>query len=675
MADEEHGARTGRPWLRAWLVVALAAWAQVGVLLVAKANREGLVENITVSPYHLVGYAALLTLGIYVIWAWFRAFRRGRWQDAFPTGYGGLGLGFVLLVAWVVLDAVWSSTLGINPGIEGALAPTRVLIPAALVVLASGPLREAIDLRAQPGVSDGEMPVRWAGVVAAGLIGGALTLVAFNPVQDPLNDLTHNPGVDASEIWTMAADGADQTRLLAALGDGVDYSLPAWSPDGNRIAYTTWTNPGGARQNIRLEDQLVEIWTMAADGSDRRLVFDNRLTTPAGQAWIPAWSPDGQWIAYTLSPVGPQPASAAQPQANPAPGQVGPPSAAAGASIWIIRPDGTGNARLSAEGVGALNMVWSPDGTQVAYTVDSGGSSDIYVASINAGALAAEFVDREPKLTNEHDIASDAANEWGPAWSPDGQKIAFSSDRSGNDEIWVVPIVGGTPMQLTDNAAGDWVPAYSPDGVWIAFTSDRSGEPEVWLMAADGTGPANLTQHPLHYDGQWSLSWSPDGNRIAYATGAFQDASSSGWVREDLASAEAILFGLALSVVALLLVALGAPLGAFTLALTIIVALAALAANEWRFVPAAVVAGALVDLLVRSIRLRLRARVAAAAFPAFANLGIALTIGVTGTLAWSITLLVGVAIVSAVIGFGLAEASERLFPKMSPTPVHESPAG
>jgi hypothetical protein len=185
-------------------------------------------------------------------------------------------------------------------------------------------------------------------------------------------------------------------------------------------------------------------------------------------------------------------------------------------------------------------------------------------------------------------------------------------------------------------------------------------------MAADGGDARNLTNHPWHFDGTWSVSWAPDGSRIAYAVGAFQDPAGSGWVREDLAAAQSILFGLALSVVALLLVALGAPLGSFTVALLIIVFMSALPADQWRFLPAALVAGLIVDGIVRSVRLRLRARVAAAALPAAANLAIGITIGMAGTLTWSMTLLLGVAVVSAALGWALAEVVERMLQR----PVH-----
>jgi TolB protein len=649
VAEPRTESRAQTPWLRAWLVVGLAAWAEAGVLLVNWANNRGLLEDISFSPYHLVGYAALLTLAAYVVWAFFRAFRRGEWRRAFPPMYGGLGLAFVLLVAWVVLDSIWRDTLGIRFGIEGGLAPPRLLIPIALVLIAIGPLREAIAARAEPGLAPGELRLRWAGVVATGLVGSAVTLVAFNPVQQPFSDFSINPGTDNVEIWTMAADGSAQTRLLGAYGDGVDYSLPVWSPDGSRIAYTTWTNEGGVPQNLRNEDQTSAIWSMAADGSDGRLVAEGA----PDQAWIPAWSPDGEWIAYTLTPQGRQPAAAAGPQENVAPGQVGPPSAAPGSSIWIVHPDGTGGRRLTFEGVDAVGAAWSPDGRRIAFVVSAGGgTSDIHVATVT-----------EAGLEDERAVAADPANDWGPAWSPDRDVLAFTSNRSGNDEIWVVPADGGPLTQLTDNGAGDWVPAWSPDGTRIAFVSDRTGDAEVWSMAADGSDPRNLSRHAWHFDGQWSVSWSPDGSRLVYAVGAFQDAATSGWVREDFAAAMALLFGLALAAMALLVIALGAPLGSFTVALVIIVFMAALPTDQWRFLPGALVAGLLVDGLVRSVRPSRRARVAAATLPALAILALGLTIGAAGTLTWSITLLLGVTVASGVLGWGLAEAAERLFPR------------
>jgi TolB protein len=670
--ERERSTHAHANWRRAWLVVGLAAWAEIGVGLVDRANQQGLVRDITFSPYHLVAYAALLALGVYAAATFFRGLRHGHWRDAFPPHYGGLGLGFAFLVAWIVIDIVWRNVVGINAGIEDALAPPRLLVPVALVLIAAGPARDAIAARAERGLDPGELRVRWAGVVAIGLACAPLTLATFNPVREPLQDFAVHQGVDNSEIWTMAADGSNQTRVLAALGNGIDYSLPTWSPDGKRIAYTVWTNKGGASQNITNVEQTAAIWTMAADGSDRKLVVDG-LTDDA-QDWIPAWSPDGRWIAFTRSLNHPPPAEAAA-QPNVAPGQLGPPSVARGSSIWIVAATGGTPQRLTDEKVEAITGGWSPDGKWFVLTVGSGANGDVAVAAINVGTPAGGPLDAVPQLGDRQLVVEDPANDWGPAWSRDGSRIVFVSDRSGVDQLWTAEAAGGSGgvVQVTSSGSHDWVPAFSPDGKRIAFVSDRSGEPEVWSMAPNGSDPVNLTRHPQSLDGQWSVSWSPDGTRIAYATSGFGDPATSGWVREDLAVAKSIVFAIALAVMALLIIALGAPLGAFGLATGIVVGLGAIPEDQWRLIPAAVIAGLLVDLLVRGVRPSFRARAAAAALPGLVNLSIGLTIGAGGNLAWSTTLLLGVALTSAVIGWGLAEVVARILGHAPDVVAHAAP--
>ncbi len=102
-----------------------------------------------------------------------------------------------------------------------------------------------------------------------------------------------------------------------------------------------------------------------------------------------------------------------------------------------------------------------------------------------------------------------------PAWSPDGRRIAFSSNRSGNYEIYVLGVDGGNPIRLTRNAADDADPKWSPDGRRIAFVSDRSGNHDIYVMNADGTGVRQLTTNPT---GDGSPAWSPDGRSIVFAS-------------------------------------------------------------------------------------------------------------------------------------------------------------
>jgi hypothetical protein len=128
-------------------------------------------------------------------------------------------------------------------------------------------------------------------------------------------------------------------------------------------------------------------------------------------------------------------------------------------------------------------------------------------------------------------------------------------------------------------------------------------------------------------------------------------------VTEDLAVAGTLLFSVLLGIAALVLVRLGAPFGSFTVVFIMNVAFAAFVSGQWRFLPAAVVLGLLLDVAVRLAGARWRTWVAATGLPLVLVLDVGLTLAVTGELAWSPTLLVGVALVSVLIGSALAVGS------------------
>ena len=109
-----------------------------------------------------------------------------------------------------------------------------------------------------------------------------------------------------------------------------------------------------------------------------------------------------------------------------------------------------------------------------------------------------------------------------PAWSPGGDKIAFTSTRDGNEEIYVMAADGSGQRRLTTRSDGDTQPTWSPDGRQIAFVSGHF-DYEVYVMAADGSRQRNLTRDPSADE---EPAWSPDGRRIAFISDRFDRDSA-----------------------------------------------------------------------------------------------------------------------------------------------------
>jgi Tol biopolymer transport system component len=111
-----------------------------------------------------------------------------------------------------------------------------------------------------------------------------------------------------------------------------------------------------------------------------------------------------------------------------------------------------------------------------------------------------------------------------PALSPDGRQVAFTDDRAGSADIWVVGVNGTGLRRLTDHPAEDSWPTWSPDGTRIAFASTRTDlAGDIWVMPAAGGTPAPVTTGPAA-DGQ--PAWSPDGRRLAFTTTRFAPATA-----------------------------------------------------------------------------------------------------------------------------------------------------
>jgi WD40 repeat protein len=169
------------------------------------------------------------------------------------------------------------------------------------------------------------------------------------------------------------------------------------------------------------------------------------------------------------------------------------------ADIWTINSNGTGGIRLTTHAAPDVEPAWSPDGSKIAFRSDRDGSGEIYAMTADGSGVT--------RLTQH------AALDTRPTWSPDGRRIAFQSGRDGNDEIYVMNADGSGVTRLSSNDGSDRQPAWSPDGQKIAFASDRDGNFEIYVMNADGSAATRLTTHATD---DVQPAWSPDGSRVAF---------------------------------------------------------------------------------------------------------------------------------------------------------------
>ena len=159
--------------------------------------------------------------------------------------------------------------------------------------------------------------------------------------------------------------------------------------------------------------------------------------------------------------------------------------------------DGGNPVNLTRDGAYDSAPAWSPDGQRIAFERNGGGGRGPQVFVMNADGSGVEWLTQEP-------LAS-----WGrsPAWSPDGASIAYD----GEDGISIMDPAGGGTERVSPEGQYAGQPSWSPDGVWIAYVAldpDDLDISHLWVMAADGSGARQLT-----FAEAWdeTPTWSPDG--------------------------------------------------------------------------------------------------------------------------------------------------------------------
>ena len=249
------------------------------------------------------------------------------------------------------------------------------------------------------------------------------------------------------------AEGIDTLVNINRLTQSTQDLEPAWSPDGEKIAFTS--NRDG---NIRL-------YTMNADGTEQTI-----LTPNMEHASDSSWSPDGTKIAFSYMDSG-------------------------FSGIALIDPDYGGLEYLVEEPyVGYLVGCpsWSPDGNWITFYTQRDGNMEIYKVEIN-------------NKENQINLTNSPAYDVSPDWSPDGNRIAFVSDPSPYDEFYELEVYlinsdGSNKFQLTNNSAKDLDPDWSPDGSKLVFARRESPATtqDIWVMNADGTNERKVLGSENH---------------------------------------------------------------------------------------------------------------------------------------------------------------------------------
>ncbi len=253
-----------------------------------------------------------------------------------------------------------------------------------------------------------------------------------------------------------------------------------------------------------------EIFAMNPDGTGIE-----QLTFNAADDFYPAWSADGTWIAWTSEQDG---------NAEIYMRSYG------GGDFFIVR-------RLTNNTADDRKPVFAPDGgNTIAFTSFRDGNEEIYVMN-TSDTDGDGNADTQTNLTNNA-----AGDDTEPAWSPllaDGTtKIAFRTDRDNNNhEIYVMDTDGTNQTHLTNNTVADDEPDWSPDGSKIAFSSNRNDSHDIHVMDAkdeinnvtgnpgpDGNGD-NLKRLTKKAAGDYEPAWSPDGKKIAFKSSRGGDDS------------------------------------------------------------------------------------------------------------------------------------------------------
>ncbi|HSB12909.1 MAG TPA: winged helix-turn-helix domain-containing protein [Bryobacteraceae bacterium] len=333
-----------------------------------------------------------------------------------------------------------------------------------------------------------------------------------------------NSAGDPQALFLLSVETGEKRRLTLPPRDGTEDYNPAVSPDGRRVMFARCKAGLGDLYALELSDDL------SPRGEPKRLTFENRYT--AG----PAWWPDGRSVVFISS------------------------ASVHITSLWRMALRGFGGRpdkpeRLAFAGEGAREAAVSRQGRLVYANLVI--DADIWRMELKHGPS------RTPTAGSNVKLISSTRLDHTPAYSQDGRRIAFASNRSGSHEIWVCSSDGSHAVQVS-SFGGPYIadPRWSPDGEWIIFggshlirsdggpterltgdvqgwsrdgrwlyiISNRSGEPQIWKTPWPLTGNNRQPRQITKKGGGYFVRESLDGRFVYYLKGDLPSfALSSLW--------------------------------------------------------------------------------------------------------------------------------------------------